>query len=389
MTLEQSLNGLGSAFAALFRGQPDQFVPNLVVGFPAIGIFLIIYGFFMVVGLMTLFKGEGRSKYAHYMGIGLGLLGTSNNDVFNFIEGFIGGGLLIVALGIFGVYAGIAVWRNGHKTSLDLSTETKQSAKANLEAEKYRKEAEHETGLQEKFLKNEDRDIKAIDATLENLDRYAKNGIDLLQHIQVALRKVISLQSQGQNTTAHKEKVYAYCKASVPALVHPMADLEASIQKNMKHLDQHERKAGKIEGELEHETARILKNLEETHDPKMVAGEEHRIKELVAKMHATEAKKRQLIAQDEELARPSHLPDKKVLESEKDGLLKTLHEGNISSALQHLSRLMEMFTQIDHDVTELEAHDKELHQVVRQMAQEDQEYESILRTLKKSAGKNL
>jgi len=238
---------IGKALGSLFNGGGfDKFFEYLFDAVPGIGVFLIIYALMMFVSKITLFREPEHHKYAHMVGIGIALIGITNDSIYTFLVDFLAGSFLQLFLILFVVF-GLMISLNYLKKHLHIARE----GNANAAAKDALARTEEKKALTE-FNATEQLDYIELSAemkankTAENLDAVNNDALKLVDEMQGQLSHAAALQSKGESTRAIRQGILDRISSYVSSLHNEFKSLN-TLKKELNSLELASFKELKIE----------------------------------------------------------------------------------------------------------------------------------------------
>ena len=389
VTLDESLGHLGAAFSFLFRGQPDQFIPELLRGAPVVGVFLLIYGLVLALCIMTFFKESDHRKYAHYFAIGIALLGTVQDSVFNIAANLIGGTMLIVILAVLFGFFIVNAWTRGKRSHLEESADMYKAKK--VEQEEYRDalKQKHSSTLQGRLNKEEEHNVDQADNILRTLEHDTQDALVLFQRIQQAIQHAAGLVSQGQPFEEYKQRIASVLKTQVPRL-HVKPDI-AQLHEQMVKLKQTEHQQITLdhqkimtgEHDLEQEINLIIQQLQTSYPKKVkkIKAEEENLRRLFRQAHDLIKQKTVLINEAEQLVDegPDNVDgEAQTIAHEVDNVLSALNANDFGKASNELSLLRQKMNMTMQKAQQADQIFHKIHQLIEEIIRVDKEYERHL-----------
>lgn len=312
---------IGKAFVSLFNAKFDEFFKNLLLGAPAIGVFLIVFMLISFVLRISLMKESAHKSYANWIGIGAGLIAVVNPSVYNAVKSIFGGFLLWVILILTAIYILYALIHKGQASHWKGQAAANR-AHADSEKEKRGLQKEHHEGMLSRKLENRERDEIVKSEKLLGVEMAELNTAEkIIQHIRSLLQAAASLGDEGDS---EKNKKAIMSQASALA---GMINKSYAQVKKIRLLSKQEKKLDLKELHLEgaetatlsrvkaalrakiHDKKAALTDVEQNEKIKAFEGE---LKNLVEQAHTALARRAKIIDEAtqfdaKELAQLDHL----------------------------------------------------------------------------------
>ncbi|MDD3175997.1 MAG: hypothetical protein PHU51_05970, partial [Candidatus Nanoarchaeia archaeon] len=222
-SVRSDMGAFVNGFQGLFKGDTDAFVEGLVQALPLFGLVIIVFGLGYYLSLITIFKGDGKEKFAKIFATGLALLGLAQQKIYDLVLGLSTALLSIIYILLF-FFIIILFWNTMRSSQLSSSTTLTRTKTANLGAESKYDKARHELNKDRRLHRKSEHILGSLADDLD--DVYDLSG-DELNQIKKLIQLVGKIKTAEHN--GDKDKVHG--------LVQMFGRQIGSLITSMKHTD--------------------------------------------------------------------------------------------------------------------------------------------------------
>ena len=374
---------IGTAVTHIFNAELGEAVTALSGAIVGLSVFFIIFALFNYIARITLFREKEHHKWASWMSVGIALIAISTPQLYKFITGIAGVGVMIL-FAILMIFLMIVGFKRMSTSSAEAGTELATQQKRFFKARGESRRERHDLSVGAHNLETEDINLGKANSRLRSMKRNESEGEELLKEIERAVSLAVSMQSEGKNVQEAKQRILDQVNTFVSRIKVEHKDLGA-LRSELKVVRKLDIRDTKTETDEIATAARMRKDIQrqtgQTMD--MIKTESHQISELAKMERQLSQESLQL---DTDIMRTVQQADQNVnaivhMQKKLSGALSP--KGRVEDAVPAIGELRQHLQIIKQDNAQIEKDLARIRGIKDQSSNLQTRMSSLLSTMKK------